>query len=350
MQKKDGSHHFCINYRGLNDVTKADNYPLPHIDDLLDELSKAKFFSTLDLASRFWQIRVHPDSQEKTAFSTPFNLYEFRVMPFGLQNAPSVFQRLIQQVLSGVNPNDGPSFVTAYIDDLLVFSSSLQEHLDYLYQVIHRLREVGLKVNPAKCQFMRREVQYLGHMITPGGLHPNKRLVEAVRNYTAPNSVQELKRFLGLASYCRRFVPQFAKIANPLHHLTCKGATFKWPEECLAAFSELKMRLTNPPVLAYPNFDLDFMLETDASHQRLGAVLLQLQVDGKLHPIAFANRALSGAEKNYGITDLETLGVVWAISHFHYYLYGHCVTVYTDHSAMKLYWRQLVLQVGMSAG
>ena len=142
---------------------------------------------------------------------------EFKVMPFGLKNAPSVFQRLMQQVLSGVNPDDGPSFVTAYIDDLLVFSSSLQEYLKHLYRIIRRLREVGLKINPAKCQFIRKEVQYLGHVITPEGLCPNKRLVEAVQNYTVPSNVQELKRFMGLASYYRRFVPQFAKIANPLH-------------------------------------------------------------------------------------------------------------------------------------
>ena len=255
VHKKDGSHHFCVDYRGLNDVTKADNYPLPHIDDLLDELGKAKFFSTLDLVSGFWQIRVHPDSQEKTAFSTPFGLYEFRVMPFGLKNAPSVFQRLMQQVLSGVNPDDGPRFVTAYIDDHLIFSSSLRGHLKHLYQVIRRLREVGLKVNPAKCQFIRKEVQYLGHVITPEGLHPNRKLVEAARNFAPPNSVQELKRFMGLASYYRRFVSRFAKIANPLHHLACKAATFQWSEDCQAVFSELKKRLTNPPVLAYPNFD-----------------------------------------------------------------------------------------------
>ena len=335
VQKKDGSHGFCVDYRGLNDVTKADNYPLPCIDDLLDELGKAKFFSTLDLASGIWQIRVHTDSQEKTAFSTPFGLYEFKVMPFGLKDAPSVFQRLMQQVLSGVNPDDGPSFVTAYIDDLLVFSSSLQEHLEHLYQIIRRLKEVGLKINPAKCQFIRKEVQYLGHVITPEGLCPNKRLVEAVQNYTVPSNVQELRRFMGLASYYRRFVPQFAKIANPLHQLTCKGATFQWSEDCQAAFLELKKRLMNPPVLAYPNFDLDFVLETDASHQGLGAVLSQRQADGQLHPIAFASRALSAAERNYGITDLETLGVIWAVSHYHYYLYGHCVTVYTDHSAVK---------------
>ena len=158
-----------MDYRSLNNVTKSDNFPLPRIDDLLDELGKAKFFSTLDLASGFWQIHVHDGSQEKTAFSTPFGLFEFRVMPFGLKNAPSVFQRLMQQVLSGVNPENGPSFVAAYIDDLLIFSLSLQDHLDHLCKVIHRLREVGLKVNPGKCQFIRREVEYLGHIITPEG-------------------------------------------------------------------------------------------------------------------------------------------------------------------------------------
>jgi len=158
VQKKDGSFQFCVDYRSLNKVTKADNFPLPHIDDLLDELGKARFFSTLDLASGFWQIHVHANSQEKTAFSTPFGFFEFRVMPFGLKE----FQRAMQQVLSGVNPTNGPSFVAAHIDNLLIFSVSLQEHLDHLHLVIHRLREVGLKVNLAKCQFIRREVEYLG--------------------------------------------------------------------------------------------------------------------------------------------------------------------------------------------
>ena len=180
VRKKDGSHRFCVDYRGLNAVTKADTFPLPRIDDLLDQLSKAKYFSTLDLASGFWQIRMEPHSQEKTAFVTPQGLFEFRVMPFGLTNAPAVFQRLMQQVLAGLNPEDGKEFVTAYIDDILVFSPTLPEHTEHLQKVISRLKEVNLKLNPAKCKFVRKEVDYLGHVITAGGLKPNPRLTDAV--------------------------------------------------------------------------------------------------------------------------------------------------------------------------
>ena len=232
MIKRDGSHRFCIDYRGLNAVTKGDSFPLPRIDDLLDDLGSARYFSTHDLASGFWQIPVHKNSQEKTAFSTTFGLFEFRMMPFELKNAPSVFQRLMQQVLAGVNPESGPNFVVAYIDDLLVFSSSLQAHLDHLNHVMKRIREVGLKVNPSKCQFIRKEVEYLGHVITPEGLRPNDKLITAVRDYTLPKNVQELMRFLGLASYYRRFVHQFSKVAQPLHRLTCKNTEFRWSEEC----------------------------------------------------------------------------------------------------------------------
>ena len=178
-------------------------------------------------------------------------------------------------------------------------------------------------------------MEYLGHVITPEGLRPNGKLVEAVRDYSPPKNVWELRRFLSLTSYYRQFVHQFAKVAEPLHCLTRKNVMFEWSQECQTAFEELKRRLVTPPVLAYPNFDLDFALETDASHQGLGAVLSQKQENGRLHPIAYASRALSGAEKNYGITDLETLAMVWAISHFHYYLYGYRVTVYTDHSAVR---------------
>ena len=234
-----------------------------------------------------------------------------------------------------LNPDSGPDFVSVYMDDILVFSQCLDDHLAHLRQVMGRLMKVGLKLKPAKCHFARAELEYLGHVITRDGLKTNPRLVEAVQEFPTPRNIHDVRRFLGLSSYYRRFIPNFARVAKPLHQLTCKGARFEWTAECEEAFQSLKGKLTSAPVLAYPRFYRDFTLETDALICGLGAVLSQTQDDGKLHPIAFASRALSGPEKNYGITDLETLAVVWAISHYHHYLYGNRVTVLTDHTAVK---------------
>lgn len=183
VRKKDGSHRFCVDYRELNSVTRQDSFPLPRIDDLLDQLGESRYFSTLDLASGYWQIRIHPESVPKTAFTTPQGIFEFRVMPFGLTNAPSVFQRLKQQVLRDLNPNDGPDFVSVYIDDVLVFSRMLEDHLKHLKLVIDRLQGARLKLKPAKCHFLCTEVEYLGHVITPSGLKTNPKLVSAVKNF-----------------------------------------------------------------------------------------------------------------------------------------------------------------------
>jgi hypothetical protein len=274
------------------------------------------------LASGFWQIRVSPGSQEKTAFITPQELYEFRVMPFGLTNAPAVFQRLMEKVLHGLNPEDGPDFVSVYVDDILVFSRTLEE----------RILKAGLKLKPSKCSFVRSEVEYLGHILTPHGLRTNPRLVKSITQFPQPRDV---RRFAGLSSYYRRFVPNFTKIAQPLHQLTRKGAEFKWDSECQESFMILKEKLSTPPVLAYPSFDRPFILETDASIAGVVAVLAQPQLDDCVHPVAYASRSLSAAERNYSITELERLAVVWAIHHFHYYLYGPTVTVFTDHTAVK---------------
>ena len=335
VRKKDGSHRFCVDYRHLNAVTKSDTYPLPRIDDLLDQLGRCKYFSTLDLASGYWQIRVAADSREKTAFVTPQGLYEFLVMPFGLTNAPAVFQRLMQKVLAGLNPEAGPDFVAVYIDNVLIFSRTVTEHLDHLRAVIQRIEEAGLKLKPVKCHFARSEVEYLGHLVTPEGLKTNHRLVEAVAMFPTPTDVSEVRRFLGLASYYRRFIDGFARIAAPIRELTRKNSVFSWTVVCEKAMKTLKEKLTSSPVLAYPSFDKPFTVETDACINGLGAVLQQLQGDSKLHPVAYASRSLTDAERNYSITELEALAVVWALTRFHSYLYGQSVTVVTDHTAVK---------------
>ena len=235
----------------------------------------------------------------------------------------------------GLNPTEDKDFVAVYIDDVLVFSRTLGDHLKHLQMVIDRLQQAGLKLKPTKCHFVREEVEYLGHLITPHGLQPNPKLVESVKEFPTPQNLKQLRQFFGLSSYYRRFVPKFAKIAQPLHHLTKKDVTFTWDAACQEAFEVLKRKLIEVPVLAYPSFDKDFTLETDASVQGLGAVLSQLQSDNRLHPVAYASRSLTPAEANYSITELETLAVVWAITYFHSYLYGHSVTVYTDHTAVK---------------
>ena len=263
--KKDGTQHFCVDYLALNAVTRADTFPLPRIDDLLDQLGNSRFFTTLDLASGYWQIRLSPSSREKTAFSVPQGLFEFQVMPFGLTNAPAVFQRLMERVLAGLNPEQGPDFVEVYIDDVLVFSPTLTDHLHHLRQVFDRIREAGLKLKPTKCRFVAPEVEYLGHVLTPEGLKTNPATVSAVREFPVPTNVKEVRGFLGLSSFYRRFINGFAAITQPLHRLTRKGVHFRWSVECQQAFETLKQLLTSAPVLAYPRMEDPFVLETDAS-------------------------------------------------------------------------------------
>ena len=331
VPKKDGTTRFCVDYRRLNAVSRKDVYPLPRIEDILSTLGEANYFSTLDLASGYWQIEMEESSRPKTAFATHQGLFEFTRMPFGLCNAPATFQRLMQVILAGLEWKC--CFV--YLDDILVASRTFEEHLAHLVEVFSRLRKAGLRLKPKKCAFLRDEVAYLGHIISQEGIRPDPAKVHKVRTFPVPTDVTTLRQFLGLASYYRKFIPGFAKVASPLHDLTKKGSSFCWTSACDKAFQALKELMCDAPVLAYPRFGADatFVLETDASTLGLGAILSQSQPDGMVHPIAYASRSLQPAEKNYGITELETLGLVWAVKYFRPFILGYPCLVFTDHAA-----------------
>ena len=329
-RKKDGTTRFCIDYRKLNDVTIKDAYPLPLIQESLDHLSGAKWFSTLDLCSGYWQVDVEPSDRPKTAFATRRGLYEFSVMPFGLCNAPATFQRLMESVLRGLQ------FETClvYLDDIIVVGKTFEEMIKNLSQVFNRLAEAGLKLKAKKCNLFASEVEYLGHVITEAGVATSKDKTQAIENWPVPRNVTEVRSFLGLCSYYRRFVPSFASMADPLHKLTKKGNSFKWTEDCQRSFDSLRHALTSPPILANPDFSKPFILDCDASDQSIGAVLSQ-KVDGIERVCAYASRTLSKSERKYCVTRKELLAVVHFVKHFRHYLYGRQFLVRTDHSSLR---------------
>ena len=331
VRKKDGNLHFCVDFRQLNSATVKDAHPLPRIDDILDALHGAKWFSTLDIKSGYWQEPITEQDKAKTAFRTSSGqLYEFNQVPFGLCNAPATFSRLMDRVLAGLHWET----CLFYLDDIVVFSSIWEEHLARLRQVFERLRHANLKLGAGKCTFAAKEVNYLGHRLTEEGLLPDSSLLAAIREIPPPKTVTEVRSFLGLAGYYRRYVKNFTAIAGPLHALTRKDAVFHWSTECQAAFDRLKTLLTTSPITAFPDFSQAFRLYTDASTAGLGAILAQVR-DGKERIIFCASRALNQAEKAYPATKLECLAIVWAVAKFRPYLMAMPFEVYTDHYALQ---------------
>ena len=315
VQKKDGSLNFCVDYRKVIEVTRKDAYPLPRIDETLDTLSGSSWFTMLDLLSGYWQVEVAEEDREKTAFCTREGLFHFNVMPFGLCNAPAMFQRLMDLLLAGLLWEA----CLVYIDDVIIMGNDFQSHLCNISAVLSRLQDGGLKIKPSKCHFFKKEVHFLGHVVSNHGISTDKSKTEKIAHWPTPTTQQQLQQFLGLASYYRRFIRDFACISRPLHRLTEKNAPFRWTEECDNAFNWLKQLLISAPILSYPNFSKEFILDTDASNDGVGAVLSQRH-NGMEHVVAYASKSLTKAERNYSVTRRELLAIVTFTNHFRQYL------------------------------
>ena len=332
VTKKNGDLRVCVDYRAVNEVMRKSAVPLPKIQECLDSLSGSKYFCTMDLAQGYYQVAMHPDDKCKTAFTSRRGLRQFTVMPFGLTNAPGTFMHLMQLVLSGLQWTKA----VLYLDDIITFGTTCEETLENLELVFQRLRKAGLVLKPSKCKFFQKSVEFLGHVVSQEGISCDPNKLEAIKNWPQPQKVKDIRSFLGLASYYRKYIRSFASIAAPLNALTKKNVKFVWDDKCELAFKELKDKLSHDPiVLAYPNKEGTFVLDTDASLYGVGGVLSQIQEDGQEKVISYASKTLSKTQQNYCTTMRELLASVVFIKHFHHYLWGRKFILRTDHASLK---------------
>lgn len=333
VKKKNGQTRLCVDYRALNKKTVRDNYPLPLIDDCIEYLNEKKVFTLLDLKSGFHHVKIASNCSKYTSFVTPCGQYEFLRMPFGLRNAPAVFQRFINHVLKDFIVKRE---IVVYMDDILIASGDISVHKELLSRVLHCLATNGLELQMNKCQFLFKELEYLGFLISEYGIKPGVKKTEDVRNFPVPTSVHSVHSFIGLCSFFRRFVPRFAQIACPLYKLLRKDATFNFDDNCMIAFETLKNILTSAPVLGIYDPNSETELHTDASKIGYGAVLLQKQSDNKFHPIAYFSKSIGKHEINYHSYELETLAIVYSLGRFRTYLAGIPFTIVTDCNSLVL--------------
>ncbi|GJX91273.1 putative reverse transcriptase domain-containing protein [Tanacetum coccineum] len=326
VKKKDGSFRMCIDCRKLNKLTVKNCYLLPSINDLFDQLQGSNIYSKIDLRSGYHQLRVQEQDIPKTAFQTWYGHYEFQVMPFGLTNAPTVFMDLMNRVCKPYLDK----FVIVFIDDILIYSKDKKEHEEHLKAILELLKKEKLYAKFSKCEFWIPKVQFLGHVIDSRGIHVDPAKIESIKDWASPKTPTEIRQFLGLAGYYRRFIEGFSKIAKSMMKLTQKGIKFDWGEKEENAFQLIKQKLCSAPILALPEGSEDFVVYCDASHKGLGVVLMQRE-----KVIAYASRQLKVYEKNYTTHDLELGSVVFALNIWRHYLYRTKCTMFTDHKSLQ---------------
>jgi hypothetical protein len=336
VDKRDGTIRLCVDYRKLNEVTIKNKYPLPKIEDLFDQLNGAKVFSKIDLCTGYHQLKVRESDIPKTAFTTCYGLFEYTVMSFGLTNAPAYFMNLMNKVFM----NFLDKFVVVFIDDILVYSRTEEEHAEHLRLVLGTLREHQLYAKFSKCEFWLKEVGFLGHVISAGGVSVDPSKITSILERKAPTNPTKVRAFLGLAGYYRKFVEGFSSIARPLTQLLKKDKKFEWTAKCEESFQELKKRLVSAPILTMPDITKSFDVYYDASKLGLGSVLMQ---DGKV--IAYLSHQLRPHELNYPTHDLDLAAVVHALKTWRHYLMGNRCEIYTDHKSLKYIFSQKELNM-----
>ena len=330
VPKHDGRFRFCTDFRKVNDKTKSDSFPIPRIADCIDQIGNAKFVSTFDMLKGYWQVPLTQRARQISAFVTPSGLYQYKVMPFGMKNAPATFQRMVNKLVRDIDGCEG------YIDDVVIFSDNWSDHISQIERFFQIMRKAKLTINLMKSEFGKATVKYLGHIVGQGQVRPLDAKIQTIAKFPIPTSQKELARFLGMAGYYRNFCLNFSEIAAPLTNLLSKKVKFVWTDDCQLAFDKVKLLLQKSPVLKSPDYEKPFKLIIDSSDVGTGSVLVQEASDGLDHPVSYFSKKFLKYQKNYSVVEKETLGLVLALEHFDVYLGStpFKIKVYTDHNPL----------------